>query len=64
MTTEQRHNIKVTVLKANDNAIHVTDRRKKAWLPTGVFKTDDKIEVGKVITISIPERLGNSQGFV
>jgi len=64
MTTEQRHNIKVTVLKANDNAIHVTDRRKKAWLPTGVFETDDKIEVGRTITISIPERLGNSQGFV
>ncbi len=64
MTTEQRHNIKVTVLKANDNAIQVTDRRKKAWLPTGVFETDDKIEVGRTITISIPERLGNTQGFV
>ena len=64
MTTEQRHNIKVTVLKKNDNAIQVTDRRKKAWLPTGVYQTDDKIEVGRTITISIPERLGNSQGFV
>ena len=64
MTTEQRHNLKVTVLKANDNAIQVTDRRKKAWLPTGVFETDDKIEVGRTITISIPERLGNTQGFV
>lgn len=53
----------VEILKKTDMAIFASDGIIKAWIPLSLIDTDDEIEVGKTITISIPEWLGTKNGF-
>lgn len=54
----------VEILKKTDKAIFANDGTVKAWIPLSLIETDDEIEVGETITISIPEWLGTENGFV
>lgn len=59
-----RFEIAVEILKKTDKAIFADDGTVSAWVPLSLIKTEDEIEVGKTITISIPEWLGTDKGFV
>ena len=54
----------VEILKKTNKAIFASDGIVKAWIPLSLIETDDEIEIGETITISIPEWLGNSSGFI
>lgn len=52
------------VLKKTDKAIFVNDGTVNAWIPLSLIETDDEIEVGRTITVLVPEWLGTDKGFV
>ena len=54
----------VEIIKKTDMAIFASDGTVKAWIPLSLIETDDEIEVGETITISIPEWLSADKGFV
>jgi hypothetical protein len=54
----------VEILKKTDKAIFASDGIVKAWIPLSLIEAEDEIEIGKTITISIPEWLGTDKGFV
>lgn len=54
----------VEIVRKTDKAIFASDGIIKAWVPLSLIETEDEIEVGRTITISIPEWLGTSKGFV
>ena len=54
----------VEIVKKTDKAIFASDGIIQAWVPLSLVETDDEIEIGETITISIPEWLGTDKGFV
>ena len=53
-----RFELTVEILKKTDKAVFIDDGTIKAWIPLYQIETEDEIKVGKVITISVPEWLG------
>ena len=54
----------VEILKKTEMAIFASDGIIKAWIPLSLIETEDEIDIGRTITISIPEWLGTDKGFV
>ena len=56
--------LSVEVVRKTEKAIYIDDGTVKAWVPLSMVKTEDEIELGKTITITIPQWLATDKGFI